>query len=450
MQKKPLDGDACTGVSDKIATLPPPAPTAGSWSADSRDRAADLGPATLRTSPAAAPASDLFLGSCRAPSETDCVVQYIAVSKTFDGIKLAVDDLNLAVRRGEFLTMLGPSGSGKTTSLMMLAGFESFTKGDILIEGRSMRGVPPYRRNIGMVFQNYALFPHLTVAENLAFPLQARRMPKAEIGVRVRRALDMVQLADLGERRPAQLSGGQQQRVAVARALIYQPSLVLMDEPLGALDKQLREQMQLELKRMHERLGLTFVYVTHDQAEALTISDRIAVFDQGRIQQLAPPAQLYEAPESVFVAQFLGETNCMAGRVIHITCSTCQVVLEDGATVSAVPTADLRPDDQTVVCVRPEAVELRAVRHDGPNQFRGEVLERIYLGDHLRLRLRVSGRDGFLVKLHRNSTLPALQVGDLCFLGWQPGDCRALPATKVSRTGAQELAPGRSRSGYTS
>lgn len=313
-----------------------------------------------------------------------------------------------------------------------------------------MRGVPPYRRNIGMVFQNYALFPHLTVAENLAFPLQARRMPKAEIGVRVRRALDMVQLADLGERRPAQLSGGQQQRVAVARALIYQPSLVLMDEPLGALDKQLREQMQLELKRMHERLGLTFVYVTHDQAEALTISDRIAVFDQGRIQQLAPPAQLYEAPESVFVAQFLGETNCMAGRVIHITRSTCQVVLEDGATVSAVPTADLRPDDQTVVCVRPEAVELRAVRHDGPNQFRGEVLERIYLGDHLRLRLRVSGRDGFLVKLHRSATLPALQVGDLCFLGWQPGDCRALPATKVARTGAQELAPGRSRSGYTS
>ena len=435
MQKKPVDARA--GAGDNVAALTPSGPDAGSWSAGStRDRHGDRDRPTLRTSPTGAPDCSVPVAKCCAPSDADWIVRYVAVSKTFDGMKPAVDDLNLAIRRGEFLTLLGPSGSGKTTSLMMLAGFESFTKGDILIDGRSMRGVPPYRRNIGMVFQNYALSPHLTVAENLAFPLLARRTPKAEIGVRVRRALDMVRLAGMGERRPVQLSGGQQQRVAVARALIYQPSLVLMDEPLGALDKQLREQMQLELKHIHARLGLTFVYVTHDQAEALTISDRIAVFDQGRIQQLAPPAQLYEAPESVFVAQFLGETNCMAGTVAHIAEATCQVVLEDGAYVRAAPAAGLQRGDRTIVCVRPEAIELGAVRHDGPNQFRAEVLERIYLGDHLRLRLRVCGGDGFLVKLHRNSTIPALQVGDVCFVRWQPEDCRALPAAKVARTAA--------------
>jgi putative spermidine/putrescine transport system ATP-binding protein len=365
----------------------------------------------------------------RAASETDCIVRFVGVSKSFDGSKLVVDDLNLEIRRGEFLTMLGPSGSGKTTSLMMLAGFEGFSSGDIFIDRRSMRGVPPYRRNIGMVFQNYALFPHLTIAENLGFPLLARRMPRNDIRERVRRSLDMVQLTGMGERRPAQLSGGQQQRVAVARALIYQPSLVLMDEPLGALDKQLREQMQLELKRIHARLGVTFVYVTHDQTEALMISDRIAVFDQGRIQQLASPAQLYEAPESVFVARFLGETNCLGGTVAETAQSSCRAVLETGDIVLAAPGIGLRAGDRTVVCVRPESIQLSAMRHDGPNQFRAEVLERIYLGDHVRLRLRVCGSDTFLATLHRNSPMPALHVGELCFVRWQPDDCRALPAS---------------------
>ncbi|HSE76283.1 MAG TPA: ABC transporter ATP-binding protein [Dongiaceae bacterium] len=365
----------------------------------------------------------------RAASETDCIVRFVGVSKSFDGSKRVVDDLNLKIRRGEFLTMLGPSGSGKTTSLMMLAGFEGVSSGDILIDGRSMLGVPPYRRNIGMVFQNYALFPHLTIAENLGFPLLARRMPRNDIRDRVRRSLDMVQLSGMGERRPAQLSGGQQQRVAVARALIYQPSLVLMDEPLGALDKQLREQMQLKLKRIHARLGVTFVYVTHDQTEALMISDRIAVFDQGRIRQLASPAQLYEAPESVFVAQFLGETNCLGGTVVETGQSSCRAVLETGDIVLAAPTVGLRAGDRTVVCVRPEWVQLAAMRHDGPNQFRAEVLERIYLGDHLRLRLRACGSDNFLVKLHRNSPMPELRVGESCFVRWQQDDCRALPAS---------------------
>ena len=369
----------------------------------------------------------------RLASQTDCIVRFVGVSKSFDGSKRVVDHLNLEIRRGEFLTMLGPSGSGKTTSLMMLAGFEGVSSGDILIDGRSMRGVPPYRRNIGMVFQNYALFPHLTIAENLGFPLLARRMPRNDIRERVRRSLDMVQLSGMGERRPAQLSGGQQQRVAVARALIYQPSLVLMDEPLGALDKQLREQMQLELKRIHARLGVTFVYVTHDQTEALMISDRIAVFDQGRIQQLAAPAQLYEAPASLFVARFLGETNCLGGTVVESAQSSCQVALETGDIVLAAPAVGLQAGDRTVVCVRPESVQLSAMRHEGPDQFRAEVLERIYLGDHARLRLRVCGSENFLVKLHRNSLMPSLHAGDWCFVSWQPDDCRALPADGGTR-----------------
>ena len=364
----------------------------------------------------------------RASGHADWIARFVGVSKSYDGSRRVVDDLNLEIRRGEFLTMLGPSGSGKTTSLMMLAGFEDASSGDIQIDGRSMRGVPPYRRNIGMVFQNYALFPHLTIAENLGFPLLARRMPRGDIRERVHRSLDMVQLTGLGERRPAQLSGGQQQRVAVARALIYQPSLVLMDEPLGALDKQLREQMQLELKRIHARLGVTFVYVTHDQAEALMISDRIAVFDQGRIRQLASPAQLYEAPESVFVAQFLGETNCLSGTVAETAPSSCRAVLETGDDVLATPAGGMRTGDRTILCVRPESVQLAAMRHDGPNQFKAEVLERIYLGDHVCLRLRACGSDGFLAKLHRDSPMPALQAGDWCFVRWRPEDCRALPA----------------------
>ncbi|MDZ7747591.1 MAG: ATP-binding cassette domain-containing protein [Halofilum sp. (in: g-proteobacteria)] len=220
-------------------------------------------------------------------SSDDAFVQFSEVQKSYDGETLVVKDLNLDIGKGEFLTMLGPSGSGKTTCLMMLAGFETATHGEIQLDGKPINNVPPHKRGIGMVFQNYALFPHMTVAENLAFPLEVRKMSKAEIEEKVKKALDMVQMGEFGGRRPAQLSGGQQQRVALARALVFEPELVLMDEPLGALDKQLREHMQFEIKHLHERLGVTVVYVTHDQSEALTMSDRIAVFDDGRIQQLA-------------------------------------------------------------------------------------------------------------------------------------------------------------------
>src|SRR5574343_650440 len=230
-------------------------------------------------------------------SPTTPLVRFAGVQKTYDGLSLVVRSLDLDIQRGEFLSLLGPSGSGKTTTLMMLAGFESPTAGEILLDGAPITRTPPHKRNFGMVFQNYALFPHMSVADNVAYPLTVRKVPKAEIASRVAKALDMVQLGGKGERFPGQLSGGQQQRVALARALVFEPQLVLMDEPLGALDKQLREHMQMEIKHIHQRLGVTVVYVTHDQGEALTMSDRVAVFHQGEIQQIAPPRELYETPQ---------------------------------------------------------------------------------------------------------------------------------------------------------
>ena len=259
------------------------------------------------------------------PADDQAFVQFEKVQKSYDGTTLVVKDLNLSIARGEFLTLLGPSGSGKTTCLMMLAGFEAATHGEIRLAGRPIGNVAPHRRGIGMVFQNYALFPHMTVAENLAFPLQVRGMGRNEIRRRVARVLDMVKLGGMERRRPAQLSGGQQQRIAVARALVFEPDLVLMDEPLGALDKNLREQMQYEIRRMHENLGVTIVYVTHDQSEALTMSDRIAVFDDGVIQQLAAPDTLYERPENAFVARFIGENNRLLGRIKALDGDGCTV-----------------------------------------------------------------------------------------------------------------------------
>src|SRR3569623_345779 len=267
-----------------------------------------------------------------AASMSDPIVRFAAISKTYDGLARVVDRLDLDIERGEFLTLLGPSGSGKTTTLMMLAGFEPPTEGEILLEGKPLSRLPPHRRAIGMVFQNYALFPHMSVADNIAFPLTVRGMAREEVARRVERALDMVQLESFAERRPAQLSGGQQQRVALARALVFEPKLVLMDEPLGALDKQLREQMQLEIKHIHRNLGVTVVYVTHDQSEALTMSDRVAGFNDGVIQQLAKPDDLYERPQNAFVAQFIGENNRLKGKVVAMNGSGCQVEIEGGGT----------------------------------------------------------------------------------------------------------------------
>ena len=243
------------------------------------------------------------------------LVRFSGVQKTYDGEQLVVRALDLDIQRGEFLSLLGPSGSGKTTTLMMLAGFESPTAGDILLDGKQITRTPPHKRNFGMVFQNYALFPHLTVGQNVAYPLTVRKVPKAEQAERVKKALDMVRLSGMADRLPARLSGGQQQRVALARALVFNPQLVLMDEPLGALDKQLREHMQIELKELHRQLGVTFVYVTHDQGEALTMSDRVAVFNEGVIQQLADVESLYETPSNRFVAGFVGDSTVITGTL---------------------------------------------------------------------------------------------------------------------------------------
>ncbi|MBW1992987.1 MAG: ABC transporter ATP-binding protein [Deltaproteobacteria bacterium] len=356
----------------------------------------------------------------------EVLVRFKNVQKTFDGETLVIKDLNLEILKGEFLTLLGPSGSGKTTTLLMLAGFEAPTHGDIILANRSIKGVPPYKRQIGMVFQNYALFPHMTVAENVAFPLKVRKIEKTEVMRRVKSALEMVQLGGFEFRRPNQLSGGQQQRVALARSLVFEPELVLMDEPLGALDKQLREQMQLEIKHLHEALGVTVVYVTHDQSEALTMSNRIAVFKDGVIQQLATPTDLYEEPANSFVAQFIGENNRLNGVVVNIKSNNiCRVKLDSGETVRARAVNIDGVGSKTSLSIRPERVILNP-DGDDTSRFTATVKELIYLGDYTRARLQVAGNEEFTIKVSNSRKSVRLRVNQQVTIGWDPEDCRAL------------------------
>ncbi|MEZ5884734.1 MAG: ABC transporter ATP-binding protein [Paracoccaceae bacterium] len=354
-------------------------------------------------------------------------VVFDRVQKSYDGETLVVKDLNLSVGKGEFLTMLGPSGSGKTTCLMMLAGFETATHGEIRLGGTNINMVPPHKRGIGMVFQNYALFPHMSVGENLAFPLEVRGMGKSERETKIKRALDMVQMGSFINRRPAQLSGGQQQRIALARALVFDPELVLMDEPLGALDKQLREHMQFEIKHLHESLGITVVYVTHDQGEALTMSDRVAVFNDGRIQQLAPPEDLYERPENSFVAQFIGENNKLPGTIEELGADKALVRLANGELIDATPVNVTEKGQKTLVSIRPERVEFKPeMMPPGAHMIGAEVLEVIYMGDILRARLRVAGSDDFVMKMRNTLGQTKLSPGQSLKIGWHPQDARAL------------------------
>ena len=356
--------------------------------------------------------------------ETDFVV-YDKIDKSYDGNVLVVKNLNLNISKGEFVTMLGPSGSGKTTTLMMLAGFETPTNGEIYLEKKPISKIPPYEREIGMVFQNYALFPHMTVQENLSFPLEVRKISKSDIQDKVKKALDMVELGDFGTRFPAQLSGGQQQRVALSRALVFEPRLVLMDEPLGALDKNLREQMQYEIKHIHERIEITVVYVTHDQSEALTMSNRIAVFDDGVVQQLSTPDILYEKPENSFVAQFIGENNRMTGTVKQINGDFCSVDLDGGGSVEALKVNVNKVGDKTQLSVRPERVSIKSNKDQLINKFTGDVKELIYLGDHIRARLDVCGNDEFIVKIPNEGNID-LKEGSKINVSWDPKDIRAL------------------------
>ncbi len=359
-------------------------------------------------------------------SNPEGFVVFDHVQKSYDGEILVVKDLNLSIAKGEFLTMLGPSGSGKSTCLMMLAGFETATHGDILLGGTPINNIPPHKRGIGMVFQNYALFPHMTVGENLSFPLEVRKMGKSEREAKVKRALDMVQMGDFAGRRPAQLSGGQQQRIALARALVFDAELVLMDEPLGALDKQLREHMQYEIKHLHESLGITVVYVTHDQSEALTMSDRVAVFDDGIIQQLSTPDDLYERPQNAFVAQFIGENNTLSGVVQSVKGDVATVKLDNGIITEALAVSCGEAGNRTTLSIRPERVDIGGRKTK--TSVEGEVKELIYLGDHIRCRMNVHGNDDFIVKVPNSAGHTHLKEGEKTMLSWSKEDCRALDA----------------------
>lgn len=355
-------------------------------------------------------------------------VRFEGVQKTYDGENLVIRDLNLDIAKGEFVTLLGPSGSGKSTALMLLAGFEQPTSGTIRLNGRTLNSVAPFDRNIGMVFQNYALFPHMTVAENIGYPLRVRRVGRAEIAERVRKALDFVQLERFGSRYPRQLSGGQQQRIAVARALVFDPELVLMDEPLGALDKKLREEMQVEIKHIHDRLGITMVFVTHDQDEALTMSDRIAVFNDGRIQQIDAPAVLYERPANEFVARFIGEANMLRGRVQAVEGVRVRVLLDGGQSFEATATAPLVPGNETIVSLRPERVDLNAPE-DGRNPLSATLIETIYHGATARMIYRTAGGAEISAQVRAGNPMLDMPRGTDARLVFSARDAHAFPLT---------------------
>ena len=351
-------------------------------------------------------------------------VRFDRIEKRY-GPVTAVDEVTLDVAPGEFVTLLGPSGSGKTTTLMMLAGFEVPTAGEIYVDDEPIAAVPPYRRNIGMVFQNYALFPHMTVGENIAFPLQMRKMSRAEIVAQTSQVLELVGLPGYEGRYPRQLSGGQQQRVAVARALVFNPRVLLMDEPLGALDKQLRERLQLEIKELHEQLGVTIIYVTHDQQEALVMSDRIAVMNDGRIEQCGLPTELYDEPMTRFVAAFIGESNFIDGVVDHLE-GECACVEAPGIGELRAPCRPgIAAGTPAALTVRPE--KLVAATDGVPadmNVVAGEVEDVIFVGEMRRYVVALPGGQRLVLKAQNRSGVQAFGRGDPIRVAWNVDDGR--------------------------
>jgi spermidine/putrescine ABC transporter ATP-binding subunit len=335
----------------------------------------------------------------------------------------AVRDVSLDIAAGEFLTLLGPSGSGKTTTLMMIAGFETPTGGDISIDGTSVVALSPHRRNIGMVFQNYALFPHLTVAANIGFPLKQRGVARAERDRMIRDTLDLVRLPGYGDRYPRQLSGGQQQRVALGRAIVFSPRLLLMDEPLGALDKQLRESLQLEMRRLHADLGITFIYVTHDQEEALTMSDRIAVMNDGVIAQLGRPEDLYDRPCSRFVASFLGESNFLPG-IVHGFQEGDFVIAECGGTmVTAVAPNRPTRGDKVMLTMRPERMKFAdGIATPAWNRMRATVTEAVFAGERCRYLLAAPDGTPMVLKEPSGAAVRRRVVGEIAEIAWSAAD----------------------------
>ncbi len=350
---------------------------------------------------------------------TEPIVELRRVSKHF-GAFAALDDVSLSVAPAEFITILGPSGSGKTTALRLIAGFEQPTSGEIWMGGRSIHLLPPYKREVNTVFQNYALFPHMSVWDNVAYGLKMRRVPKVEIGKRVGEALELVHLEQLTHRAPRQLSGGQQQRVALARALVNRPKLLLLDEPLGALDLKLRKEMQLELKHLQTQVGITFLYVTHDQEEALTMSDRVALMQAGRIEQLGTPQDIYDRPASRFVADFIGETNLLLGRLHELSDGAALVDVE-GQLLRVHPPADAAVGQALWVSVRPELIAILADGQAPPgyNVIEGLVEDGIYAGSLTKLRLRLPGGSALVV--HAAPTDAVVAPGSRLRVGWPVG-----------------------------
>jgi spermidine/putrescine transport system ATP-binding protein len=360
-------------------------------------------------------------------------VELRSVSKRFPGVAgepvAAVNQVTLQIRDGEFFSMLGPSGCGKTTSLRMIAGFELPTEGEVYLHGRPMGQTPPYQRPVNTVFQNYALFPHMTIGENVGFGLEMQRVGKAEREARVKQALEMVRLPGYEQRRPKQMSGGQQQRVALARALVNRPEVLLLDEPLGALDLKLRKEMQLELKTLQREVGITFIYVTHDQEEALTMSDRIAVMSGGVVRQVGLASEIYEEPNSRFVADFIGETNFVEGTVRAVRGAEAEFEA-GGLTFAAMAAAGVAPGEKATLAVRPERIQLSQTRPDGPNAFAGEVRESIYIGTDTRYLVDIA--PGVSLRVRQQNSLPiGMPAMDgprqmKVWLSWLPESARVL------------------------
>ncbi|CDZ40811.1 Spermidine/putrescine ABC transporter ATP-binding subunit [Neorhizobium galegae bv. officinalis] len=335
------------------------------------------------------------------------------------GTYVAVDDVNLTIAPGEFISLLGPSGSGKTTTLMMIAGFELPNAGKVLLDGKDITKLPSHRRQLGVIFQNYALFPHMTVEENVAYPLRMRRVSKPDVAARVRNVLEQVQLTQFASRYPHQLSGGQQQRVAIARALVFDPPVLLLDEPLGALDKKLRQHLRNEIKSLHNEVGKTMIYVTHDQDEALAMSDRVAVMSDGRIRQVAAPRDIYQKPADLFVAGFVGEANFIpftvdAGVAVTSTGEKLELSTFDPPTKSA------------TICVRPEHLKLNPSDEKRIDGISGHVTDLTFVGDATMVHFKSSNGLDLTSKIFNTTRDNNLSVGDACFATWAQDDITVL------------------------
>ena len=356
---------------------------------------------------------------------TTAFLQIQRLRKTYDEV-VAIDNVSLDIRQGEFMTFLGPSGSGKSTTLYIVAGFQEPTEGRVLLDGKPLLSVSPNKRNIGMVFQRYTLFPHMTVGENIAFPLRVRRRPDAEVKQKVEKMLALVHLSEFRDRMPAQLSGGQQQRVAIARALAYDPPVLLMDEPLSALDKKLREEIQFELRRIHQETGVTVLYVTHDQEEALRLSDRIAVFNKGRIEQCGTGEELYANPASRFVANFIGNSNFLPVRVTASSAEQSSGVFPNGHAIATAGNPTLSAGDEGTLMVRPEQMRIRAAgAAKTPAGLPVTVRDITYLGDAMHYAVATPWEQEISIRMpagdHRDS---GLVIGTHALVDWDVRDVR--------------------------